>query len=334
LNTKKCLKCGEIKDINLFPKDKNRKDGRYVVCNDCRSKPVEVTVILEEKQCKGCNEVKLINNFYNSKFSKDGHMGICKKCRDKEVPVTKIITEKVCTKCNILKPVSEFYKNKQRYDGYHSECKLCNSKQKKEYNKKVVKQNTEFHVDEIETTKQVKVCISCEIEKPIKLFNKRKYSLDGHASICRDCHSKEHQEEYYTHKDLSDEDYKEWRIKQNALRAAEKVSLKAEVFSHFCKDGIIKCANPYHVHDCMIVDDLDILTLDHINGDGYKEPRGTSGSRGGISFYRQIKIDGYIRDDLQVLCPSCQMKKRVIKHEYFNGKRSYLKYQNDVGVKA
>jgi hypothetical protein len=65
LDTKKCCKCGVVKDIELFPKDKSRKDGYYVVCNECRHKPVEITVIVKDKKCKGCNEVKSIDEFYN-----------------------------------------------------------------------------------------------------------------------------------------------------------------------------------------------------------------------------------------------------------------------------
>ena len=34
--TKKCTKCGEVKSLSAFSKDKGKKDGLFTQCNECR----------------------------------------------------------------------------------------------------------------------------------------------------------------------------------------------------------------------------------------------------------------------------------------------------------
>lgn len=36
-DSKKCSKCGEVKSLHLFNKDKSRKNGRYPTCKECRA---------------------------------------------------------------------------------------------------------------------------------------------------------------------------------------------------------------------------------------------------------------------------------------------------------
>lgn len=58
-------------------------------------------------------------------------------------------------------------------------------------------------------------------------------------------------------------------------------------------------------------DDLDALTLDHVNGDGREHRVAlTGGQIGGGPFYRKLKRLGWPNDPpLQVLCRTCNMKK-------------------------
>lgn len=54
-------------------------------------------------------------------------------------------------------------------------------------------------------------------------------------------------------------------------------------------------------------EEMAVLSLDHINDDGHEEKRST-GKRG-FSWYTHV-LRQPLRDDLQVLCMSCQYRKR------------------------
>ena len=60
-------------------------------------------------------------------------------------------------------------------------------------------------------------------------------------------------------------------------------------------------------------DDIGVLTIDHINGNGGEHRRQIFGKRkgagGGCSFYRWLKNNNY-PEGYQVLCFSCQFRKR------------------------
>jgi len=73
-------------------------------------------------------------------------------------------------------------------------------------------------------------------------------------------------------------------------------NLKMDIFSHYMTDGKIKCSCP----SCN-VDDIDVLCLDHINGDG-KEHRKLVGL--GDPVYRWIRSNNY-PDTLRLLCYNC-----------------------------
>jgi hypothetical protein len=220
--------------------------------------------------------------------------------------------EKKCPKCQVVKSLNEFFVRNGRIDSWCKRCVL-NANIKNRQNNTV--KNTDEQIKEIENSSLTKKCGTCGIIKPIKEFHVRRSSGDAHDIYCIDCDVKRKREKYKNHNELSPEEYKEWRIKENKIRKSEKVRLKTEVLSHYCPDGIIKCLNPYNIHPEEITD-LDILTLDHINGDGYKD-RGEDGRRksGGIMFYRKLK-QGKYPSGLQVLCYNCQIKKKVLNNEY------------------
>lgn len=63
MNTKKCTKCGQVKQLNDFGKDKNRKGGRYPQCKECRAKYYEenrehIRKQEKERYDKNCEAVK------------------------------------------------------------------------------------------------------------------------------------------------------------------------------------------------------------------------------------------------------------------------------------
>lgn len=61
-------------------------------------------------------------------------------------------------------------------------------------------------------------------------------------------------------------------------------------------------------------DDKDVLNLDHINNDGYKL-RKSDGSRIPVNYtkiLKRIKSGEKIKDELQILCANCNLKKHQL----------------------
>ena len=65
METKKCSKCGEVKPINEFYKQKSHKDGLNSYCKCCMNKKIE------EWRKKHSKEYKEIKKKYNKKHSKE-----------------------------------------------------------------------------------------------------------------------------------------------------------------------------------------------------------------------------------------------------------------------
>lgn len=54
--TKKCNKCGGVKTLDCFCKDKNAKDGYYTICKECKKKYVELHKEERDLYIKNYNE--------------------------------------------------------------------------------------------------------------------------------------------------------------------------------------------------------------------------------------------------------------------------------------
>jgi hypothetical protein len=84
--TKICSDCKVEKDINMFHKDKNKKDGHKYICKQCitnkRKKPEDVIniPIITKKVCRRCNIEKDVSLFNKDKEQKDGYRYMCKDC--------------------------------------------------------------------------------------------------------------------------------------------------------------------------------------------------------------------------------------------------------------
>lgn len=89
---KKCLKCGQEKDVCEFNKDKNREDGLCPYCKNCKS-----------EDTKRRKELR-------------------KKSLENQPPP---ISEKLCPKCNIVKPTSEFGRDYSKTTTIATYCKEC-----------------------------------------------------------------------------------------------------------------------------------------------------------------------------------------------------------------
>jgi len=122
---KKCIKCGEIKDVACFKKSKRHRNGLFKVCKKCSS-------CLTEDSIKKKEEAQSLFN--------EGY--------------------KVCSICGETKPINSFYhRNKKRNDvySYSAECHKCKYKRDKPYKQSdaYINRQKELrleHLDEIHKT--------------------------------------------------------------------------------------------------------------------------------------------------------------------------------------
>jgi hypothetical protein len=149
----------------------------------------------------------------------------------------------------------------------------------------------------------MKRCAKCGEIKPLIEFVPDKSCKDGRKNLCRVCASNYRLAWYHANKHRPDV-----KTHRSLLAQRGRAKLKKEILSHYCVGGIIQCADPYHIHTDDVIIDLDLLTLDHVNGDGCKDIRRTN-------LYQCLKREGYPLG-FQVLCWNCQAKKRVLRREY------------------
>ena len=90
---------------------------------------------------------------------------------------------------------------------------------------------------------------------------------------------------------------------------------KDQEYGHLLK---IECFNAYGGCSCFIcgIKDLDVLTIDHLEGGGRKHREKIGG--GGTKFYRWLRNNGF-PSGYQVLCMNCQLKKEANKRINYKG---------------
>lgn len=130
-----------------------------------------------------------------------------------------------------------------------------------------------------------KLCNDCKKTKSIKDFTKEK-------NYCKICYNKKMRE--YRNKN---------RDKINAYERkrcrTRKIENKVKIFNAY---GGYKCV-------CCGIEDKDILTIDHINGNGNKHRKLLK--KRGTSFYMWLKRNNY-PPGYQVLCFNCNWKKHIV----------------------
>lgn len=86
---KKCTKCGEVKEINEFVKDKNKKDGYRNVCKKCenlkrRKTPIKPIPKDGFKYCAKCNKELSLEEFNMRMINGNKkYHSYCKECERK-----------------------------------------------------------------------------------------------------------------------------------------------------------------------------------------------------------------------------------------------------------
>lgn len=88
--TKKCSRCGKVKELSDFNDRKENKDGKHIYCKCCVKKCREEKKEYNKqhvheyqkdiKICTKCGKTKSIDEFHNSNSTKDGKSDICKEC--------------------------------------------------------------------------------------------------------------------------------------------------------------------------------------------------------------------------------------------------------------
>ena len=167
----------------------------------------------------------------------------------------------------------------------------------------------------------MKKCSVCKTIKSFEDFGKDKHNKNGYRSSCRECNRlyrisiKEERKIYQAKQYLNNKEeykikHKEWRTKnpekvkegakrniKNRARYNKKMRLtrKAKVFELYGN----KCAN-IECGDTR----QEVLTIDHINNDGYIQRKI---HKVGNQFYSWIIKNKPI--DLQLLCYNCNMTK-------------------------
>jgi len=286
--TKICSKCKIEKPIEAFSKDKNKKDGLSNQCKECNAK-----YRIEYRK----------NNKYKLKIDMAKYYKINKdnlKIRNKEY--RKIHKDEIKVKH------AEYYKNNRdkihakKAEYYKNNRDIINAKSV-EHRKNVrlevlthysngamqCKECGERHIEFLEMdhingggTKHRKT----EDIRSMYYYLRTNKFPEGYQVLCSNCNNKKER--------LINREIVENGTKNQKQIYNHKFKLKLDIFSHYKTDNKIKCSCP----NCN-VDDIDVLCVDHINGDGAEHRKIV-----GRNMYNWVKLNNY-PDTFRLLCYNC-----------------------------
>ena len=98
---------------------------------------------------------------------------------------------------------------------------------------------------------------------------------------------------------------KQHRVELKEYYYHKRLEIKLETLAHYGINGTCKCCWP----GCS-VDDLDMLSLDHVANDGHLDRKKT-GILGGYQLYVHLRSLGF-PEGFQTLCCNHQMKKAIL----------------------
>ena|ERR1700676_4121287 len=111
-------------------------------------------------------------------------------------------------------------------------------------------------------------------------------------------------EYYQKHKEEVKAKSLEYKHNNRPKYEQNRDSRKLRVLGHYSRNQILGCC-----WDGCIVDDVDMLSVDHIDNDGAADRKKVSSGEG---FYRRIEQEGY-PERFQTLCFNHQWKKEMMR---------------------
>lgn len=156
---------------------------------------------------------------------------------------------------------------------------------------------------------ETKVCLQCNLPKPITNFAKSSGGLRRMAR-CRKCRSLNNPEKTKRIRDKHDKKRVKSGAKQRSINKL-RVARKIECFNAYSNnDPRCSCPNcPEH-----FTPHIEFLQLDHINNDGaaHRRDLNKSDRRSGQRVYADLRKKGY-PPGYQLLCANCNWFKRESK---------------------
>lgn len=192
---KRCLKCGETKELSEFYKSSGRS-GYRPYCKSCmridekrviernKSNPKETP---EFVQCSSCKCTKSMNEFYSDNSRKNGLTTACKVCVDEKIRKSKAslpdrldLTKHVrtCPRCRKTKARDDFGNSKTTSDGMSFKCLAC---------MRELSSSRKERVSKIHLTH--KVCCVCKERKEVSDFRKDNRGIGGYSGRCKVCYN-------------------------------------------------------------------------------------------------------------------------------------------------
>jgi hypothetical protein len=137
METKKCNKCGEVKELTAqnFHKHKSRKDGFREICKTCRGVKMSrgesriIAIQNNQKKCSKCKTIKVLSDF---RKKGDFLNSSCKECEKVEI---KLYRENNQEKIN--KQRRNYFKEKKKDPNYKNDL----TTKKREYKRKRKKED-------------------------------------------------------------------------------------------------------------------------------------------------------------------------------------------------
>lgn len=183
MELKKCSKCSETKTIDSFGKDKNRKDGRFPQCRDCRRTPEHAKKLQSArenmkrglKSCSKCKKIKPLKAFHKDPQKATGYASSCADChrerRRKKAAAWHADRERIqdmiskgfseCLSCSKVKPLAEFEKSSKRLGGVTRKCLECSAKYRRRYGLQRLKANRDYRKIDI-FKRDSYICYICD----------------------------------------------------------------------------------------------------------------------------------------------------------------------------
>lgn len=166
---KECTKCGKVKLLKLFAKDKLSGDGRSAACLDCRNK--QAAKYRDENR-------ELIRQKLRARYTKKPKK--LKRGKLKKQQRIQIDGLKICLYCGVPKPFDEFRDQKS------FQCKYCCDKKRTALRRSKGEKSREQRSIEYRN-RTIKKCSSCKRILPKSNFQKNRLTGDGLQGRCREC---------------------------------------------------------------------------------------------------------------------------------------------------